>query len=248
VTATRKRHPLLGAWAKYGQAAQHSERYQDLFNEFIASNPFSVLGAAQEDKYSASLGPADVWHELSCAAGDSIHNLRSALDHVAYAVGSQRLTEEQLGHLSFTIRSTPEAFAEALRKEPASLMGADWKAFLLSVQPFQGAPYSDLGRISELDNIDKHRLIFSLTPRSDVHSRRSDGDWDEESVDLRDGLVRLPTDDTAFVIASHFLSLPKVGSTSGKPRPVERDFLDFYCVVGHVIRAVQAQFFPADRE
>jgi len=30
VTATRKRHPLLGAWAKYEQAAHHSERYKDL--------------------------------------------------------------------------------------------------------------------------------------------------------------------------------------------------------------------------
>lgn len=244
MTATRIRHPLLGAWAKYEQAAQHSERYQDLFKEFIASNPFSVLGAAQEDEDSASLRPADVWHELSCVVGDSIHNLRSALDHVAYAVGSQRLPPEQLGRLSFTIRSTPAAFKKALREKPQCLMGSDWEAFLLSVQPFQGAPYSYLARISDLDNIDKHRLIFNLTPRSNVHSWRSDGEWNEACVDLSDGLVRLPTDETAFVIAAHFLSLPSSASSSTKPRPVESDFLDFYRVIGDVIRAAQAQFFP----
>jgi len=196
-----------------------------------------------EGEESASLEPADVWYELSCVVGDSIHNLRSALDHVAYAVGSQRLPPEDLGRLYFTIRSTPVAFKKALQEKPQCLMGSDWEAFLLSVQPFQGAPYSDLARISELDNIDKHRLIFNLTARSDAHSRRSDGEWDETSVDLSDGLVRLPTDETAFVIASHFLSLPSPASSSTKPRPVESDFLDFYCVVG-VIRAAQAQFFP----
>ncbi len=221
---------------------EHSERYKALFKDFIKNNSFATIGPPRPGEAS-TLGADDVWPELSCAMGDAIHNLRSTLDHIAYAVALERLPEEKIGHLYFTIRPTLGRFRKAFREEPLSLMGADWEAFVLSVQPFQGVPYTDLARITELDNIDKHRLMFSLTPRSDVHSRRPDGQWHDESLDLADGLVHLPTDDTAFVIASHYLSLPATASTKEKPRPVERDFLDFYCVVGDVIRAAQSQFF-----
>lgn len=243
MTTSPKRHPLRGAWAKYNQAVEHSERYEALLKDFIANNSFAIMGPAQPGEDTATLGPDDVWPELSCAMGDAIHNLRSALDHIAYAVALDRLPEEKIGRLYFTIRPTLGKFKKAFREEPLSIMGADWEAFVLSVQPFQGAPHTALARISELDNIDKHCLMFSLTPRSDVHSRRPDGQWEDESLDLSDGLVHLPTHDTAFVIASHYISLPATGSTKEKARPVERDFLDFYCVVGDIIRKASVEFF-----
>lgn len=248
MTVQHKRHPLHGAWAKYEQAAHHSERYQGLFKSFIASNAFSVTASADTDADDRpSLGRDDVWHELSCAIGDAIHNLRSALDHVAYAVALQRVPEEKIGRLYFTIRSTRQTFDKAVKKKPVCCMGDDWTAFLLSVQPFQGPPYSQLARVNELDIIDKHKLLFGLRARSDVYSRRDDGEWVETSLDLSDGLVQMPTHETAFVTASHFLSLPDSPPNGGKPLPVEADFLEFYVVVGDVIRAAQARFFSEER-
>jgi hypothetical protein len=243
MTTQHKPQPLAGAWAKHRQAAQHLQSYKDLFKDFIRSNNFAVLGSQRAGEQNPSLAPDDVWPEISCVVGDCVHNLRSALDHVAFAIGSLRLTDEQLRDLYFTIRPTRAAFDKATLRNPLPGMGADWKTFLEGVQPFQGAPYEALWALHELDKIDKHRLIFTLSARSDVSSQRADGEWNKTSMDLQDGLVRLPTGEGAFVIAAHYLSLPQIPPGTGQPRQVERDLMDFYSVVADVIRAAHAQFF-----
>jgi len=246
VSSQQTSYPLKGVWAKYEQAARHLQHYKDCYKDFATSNDFAVLVSNQTVEPKGALRPEDVWPELSCVVGDCIHNLRSALDHVAFAFGSQRLTEKQLRRLYFTICLTQAAFDKATGEEPISIMGEDWQAFLQSVQPFNGQPYDALGTLHELDNIDKHRLIFSLSARSDVNSRRSDGTWDKKSLDLRDGLVQMPTADGAVVIAAHYLSLPHVTADSARPRPVETDLLNFYTIVGGVIRMANARFFQAE--
>jgi hypothetical protein len=235
-------HPLRGAYAKCERAVEHHDRCLELFGEFIQNHSFSIADT-DPGAPSGRLGSETVWTEISCVVGDAIHNLRAALDHVAYAVAADRLHAKYLKSVYFTIRSDRAAFDKAMRKGAfEQLMGSDWRAFLLGVQPFQGQKYEDLGRISALDNTDKHRLLFSLAPRSDVHNLRDDGQWEAATLNLNDGLVLVPTHDKAFMIASHYLSLPDAPSGK-KPSPVELDLLNFYSLVSDVVRQAQAEFF-----
>jgi hypothetical protein len=101
-------------------------------------------------------------------AGDVIHNLRSALDYLAQqlvAVGMEcapviPLTPEELRRIEFPVAETFEKYqAEKARKVkrmlPEALQAID------ALKPYK-AGNDALWRIHELDNIDKHRTLFTL--------------------------------------------------------------------------------------
>jgi hypothetical protein len=101
-------------------------------------------------------------------AGDVIHNLRSALDHLAQqlvAVGMEcapviPLTPEELRQIEFPIAQTLRKYeADKARKIkrmlPEAIQAID------ALKPYEGGN-DVLWRIHELDNIDKHRAMFSL--------------------------------------------------------------------------------------
>lgn len=95
------------------------------------------------------------------AAGDIVHNLRSALDHLAYQlvlVGSPGI--EPSRRIEFPIAKDLATYkAEKARKVEG--MRADAIAAIDSLKPYKdGNPH--LWRIHELDNIDKHRTLFTV--------------------------------------------------------------------------------------
>lgn len=102
-------------------------------------------------------------------AGDIVHNLRSALDHLAQQltlVGLRDrppkvpLTERQLRNIGFPIAETKTKYkAERARKVERMLPAA--KKAIDRLKPYKrGNPA--LWRIHELDNIDKHRSLFTV--------------------------------------------------------------------------------------
>jgi hypothetical protein len=103
-------------------------------------------------------------------AGDIVHNLRSALDHLAYhlvAVGLEcspfmPLTEREMRHIYFPIAETSEKYES---EKPAKVKGMLLEAVeaIDRLKPYKGGNPA-LWRIHELDNIDKHRTLFTLAP------------------------------------------------------------------------------------
>jgi hypothetical protein len=71
-TVVLERYPLNGGRAECEQAERHITQYVALFLVF-----------AKKSNSLTNMNKEDVWYELSCAVGDAIHNLRSALDHIA---------------------------------------------------------------------------------------------------------------------------------------------------------------------
>jgi hypothetical protein len=107
--------------------------------------------------------------DLNCAVGDAIHNLRSALDHVAYnAALRNNVKGSGLREIYFTIRKTPEAFDAALREGVVTQIGPRWIAYLRSVEPYNGGCGHDLCAIDILDKLDKHRELIRVTPYADI--------------------------------------------------------------------------------
>jgi hypothetical protein len=242
------KYPLNGAWAKHEQAEKHYQRYIALFHAYAERTPFTTIpedDTPDLQDASDSLGPGDVWHELSCAAGDTIHNLRSALDHVAYAVASTRsLSAEQLKRVYFVIRPTEAAFNKVISKRDAvePHIGPDWISFLRNLQPFATPPNEGLARINDLDNMDKHRLLLGLMPTVDVTNHHADGQVRRSIVPLSDGRVRLRSDESGYMVSSHYLTLPNA-PTGSVSLSAQTELLSLYALVAAVIRRANAAFF-----
>jgi len=101
--------------------------------------------------------------DVVAAAGDVVHNLRSALDHLAYqlaVVGTpdtepSRRIEFPIAKDAATYEAEKARKVEGIRPETVKVIDA--------LQPYKGGCHGDaLWRIHELDNIDKHRTPFRV--------------------------------------------------------------------------------------
>ena len=118
--------------------------------------------------------------DIGLLFGDCIHNLRSALDNLAYELACQKCNPPKKPRsISFPIMKNSSGFSskakiclEQLPKNAANLIE--------SIQPFQrdgspanGTPESDLlGLLHDIDLIDKHRIPSPvlLNPQEHNHS------------------------------------------------------------------------------
>lgn len=115
-----------------------------------------------------TLPKAERNEEISLIAGDVIHNLRSALDHLAWAMACEFAGGEPRDPtgVQFPIRDTPVTFAD-VRRVRTQLAPEHWQ-FLERFQPYHGVDgRSDswhgrykhqLSLLRDLSNDDKHRL------------------------------------------------------------------------------------------
>jgi hypothetical protein len=96
-------------------------------------------------------------------AGDVLNNLRSTLDHLAqqlYLVGSGGSTFRD--QTSFPIAETPKKFKSVLR---GKVEGTRQDAIdaIRALEPYTGGKGADLWTFHRLNNIDKHRMILTLS-------------------------------------------------------------------------------------
>jgi hypothetical protein len=101
--------------------------------------------------------------EIISTAGDVVHSLRSALDHLAYQLAvagtpgkePSRRVEFPIAKDAATYEAEKARKVEGIRPETVKVIDA--------LQPYKGGCHGDaLWRIHELDNIDKHRAHFRV--------------------------------------------------------------------------------------
>src|SRR5712692_6108746 len=122
-----------------------------------------------------------------CLAGDIVHNLRAALDHLAQQLallGCPTLNDKELRQIEFPIAETLCKYeADKARKvkgmRPEAIEAID------RLRPYKDGNHA-LWRLHELDNIDKHRTLFTFGPEFIFTS-----DW-------FDGVYHFRTDDPHF--------------------------------------------------
>jgi hypothetical protein len=98
--------------------------------------------------------------EILSTAGDVIHSLRSALDHLAYQLAIVGSGKPPSRRVEFPIAKDRDTYeAEKVRKvqgiRPEAVKVID------DLKPYKGGN-DVLWRIHELDNIDKHRFVFVI--------------------------------------------------------------------------------------
>lgn len=166
---------------KLDRARRHLGELKEMIGAFRATEPYSVVGEPTDIKdcvnYRLHLHrepPA----EIGAVVGDIVHNLRSALDNVAYGIAERNLgrplTEREERAPEFPICTNPDAFKKHVdEKRRAELWGNRGVETLRSVQPFppvgpdpkqpiEVIRHSErklLQRLDHLWNVDKHRRL-----------------------------------------------------------------------------------------
>lgn len=109
--------------------------------------------------------------DLSLLIGDCVHNMRAALDHIAYQLAincMETLSESEAKSIEFPIISNPDDFDRMTKKgKPAYGTGlakiqyADpaVRPLIEAMQPYNGGDWELLALLHDLDRIDKHREL-----------------------------------------------------------------------------------------
>jgi hypothetical protein len=160
-----------GVAAKLRRAEVHLALFGMAVEEFLAAEPFAAVRTVSNDGRSHVVEwtrTAPIPDDIPLLAGDAVHNLRSALDHLAVAL--ERASANRLGHQltpaeerrpQFPVARSEREFKEQLTRfgylSPATV------DVLKTFQPFAIAPgqpeQSFLWQVSDLDNLDKHRML-----------------------------------------------------------------------------------------
>jgi hypothetical protein len=166
-----------GVWSKMEWAKKHIDHLEREIVAFHDADPYHLI---REDNpqtgYSAvKVGAIDppIPTHLSLILGDAVHNLRSALDHLAYLMvpSPNNATAYPI------VRKVPPSPTDISSLYGNKVPGASRKVIkaLKAEEPYFGGKGQYLWTIDHLDILDKHQLILpvgaSYEVRVDVGSR-----------------------------------------------------------------------------
>ena len=168
-----------GSVLKYDRAYKHLVDAKTAVGEFLAAKPYDISrdGESQPGKLSFWITLLeDPPPEISLAAGDAIHNMRSALDHIVYELSSKReanprdtafplLTKEK----DWDRRRKDGTLQVRSGKHRIRLLPSEAQTFIHNVQPWPrpepfwpdlfGPNRERLRELHALDIADKHRNL-----------------------------------------------------------------------------------------
>lgn len=155
--------PLAGAQLKIARAKQQVREVLATYKQFMAQDPYKVTAKRDEEGrpqyYLVDITP-DLPVVISAVVGDILHNLRGALDHVAYQLWLRGGGQGDGKHVYFPIFDSAEKFAHA---SPGKVQGMTQAAIdaISALKPYKGGNDA-LWRLHALDIIDKHRLLVTV--------------------------------------------------------------------------------------
>lgn len=167
---------LIPPRLKIDRAKKHLSDLESVLRDHIRSDPYRLVceyKRAPEIKsdYVDLPPPPMAYHyrietlsplpdEVSLVFGDVVHNLRVALDLMAYDLivqngGSEKFT-------GFPFHEEAWNLKDALEKGPISVVPKEIKDLLWSdIQPYRSGKGDSLWHMNRLDIIDKHRLLLA---------------------------------------------------------------------------------------
>lgn len=171
--------PLESAWKKYNWASNHMKAVDAATSRSLDPNLHAITLNAQVEQDGtklvaviriATLPPLRA--DLGLAVGDVIHNLRSALDHVAWALVQEvgrgkRLTDWQKRKVQFPMISKASDWSKVDKWLPG--VPDDYRRIIRRYQPYRRGDHPKAIRwLNKLSNMDKHRVLI---PAVVNHSR-----------------------------------------------------------------------------
>ena len=151
---------LDGARVKLARASQHIQELESNARKYLASAPFTLLRV--EEPNGDLLWRVKINRlvplEWSAIVGDAVHNLRSALDLLAWQLVELNGAQPSRDTCFPITQSAAGQYEQTLKR---ALNGAHQKAIRLirRLRPFAGGN-TVLGQLHALDITDKHRLVL----------------------------------------------------------------------------------------
>ena len=188
---------LSSCRAKLSRAEAHIDALKREIRTWVDSHPYSLAKKTSPDLtrhgYVISVLREPDLEQWSLIAGDTIHNLRSTLDHLVYAIAVfQTKSDPPPGErvLAFPICDTPELFRKTQGKLAPLSMSV--RAEIEGMQPYN-RPHKRLppllGLLRDFDDRDKHRLLHVAMA----------GAWNAEWKNV-DGSVLQPGESIEFFL------------------------------------------------
>jgi len=167
-------HPLEEAYAKVERAGQYIQQLHEHNVAWVAAHPYNIVAEVDQDSgrrigVARAQGPEEaVPMYFGLVAGDFAHNLRSALNYLAWQLalrpvgtGPGRDTQfpiffDRDGHTY----KTP-ARERFLASAPRFMHGIqpEHQARIERYQPYHGGYRKDLAFLASINDIDKHRVV-----------------------------------------------------------------------------------------
>lgn len=147
---------------KVVRAREHLASVSGEVRTYMNSKPYAVgtkrdPGSRRLLYFVASVRPTPP--KLSALLGDTIHNLRSALDHLAYQLVYVGTGKSPSSHVYFPIADDRTKYLEQRCRQlrgatPAAIATID------GLNPYRGGN-DELWRLHKLNNVDKHRVLIT---------------------------------------------------------------------------------------
>jgi hypothetical protein len=156
---------LEDARLKVEWARGHIERLQVIEARFAQSHPYELLkeGPTDSGGYVYVVGSVEsAPTAASLALGDICHNLRCALNYIACALVARNGSADW-ENTAFPIAGNAAGFDSAINNAHFRTAGADAIDLVRSLQAYQRGTGWSLAYLNQLNNIDKHRLLITLT-------------------------------------------------------------------------------------
>lgn len=151
---------LVGIRAKIERAKHHIRDLESRISAFRETDPYRFIGDEDQqtgERVYRSDVRAEPPVEFAIVAGEALHQLRSTLDHLAWQLVEANGEKPGTKTAFPVFQSLPDYEAQSARKVKGMSDGA--KDLVKAVQPFQTG-FAPLGILAELNNFDKHRLLF----------------------------------------------------------------------------------------
>jgi hypothetical protein len=156
--------PLTGILAKIKRAKEHIDDLEIAIRDFRNTEPYRTDSKPDYNTttiihYVSHI--EDVPERIPLVAGDAIHNLRSALDHLVYQI--IRANGKTPDRPEYPIHETFQKYQRAIsgaKKGLVAQLGNPAMNIIDSTQPYLGGE-DKFWILHELDRIDKHRLLLT---------------------------------------------------------------------------------------
>lgn len=193
---------FYSASSKVEWANQHIRNMEAVVRSTVESSEKTVIIKDDPDRPDSVQVAFDwapilrVFPVLRMTVGDAVHNLRSALDHLAYAIVSA--VDKPSDRLYFPIDINYNSFVRQFSFREIQRVAPDIACFILDeIKPYgAGNPFS---KLNQLDRADKHRFLLVHSASGTVQIRMVEND--DEVPDEAAGCLILIADPTRVPIA-----------------------------------------------
>jgi hypothetical protein len=162
---------LEGVRLKLDRAEDGLEEINEAIVEYLREKNYAVAGEFDRDtsKYVFRARITKHTLEIGILAGEIVHNLRSALDHLAWQL-ALLTTATPYDRTAFPIALTPGEFGSKQGQKMIGDIAPKHRALIESFQPYNGTQQAwtplALRDLRILSNTDKHRVINATIARS----------------------------------------------------------------------------------